>query len=186
MKALVTGATGFVGRDLVLRLNDPIVVSRHPQRARAQLNVEAIGWNPLEGPPKAEAFDGVDTVFHLAGDPVAGGRWTSAKKERIRASRVVGTRHLGEGLAALPEPPTTLISHRLLRFPGGGLARRVSCARQFVPRKGLSGMGARRSFRRSVGCSCGQHPDWYCSRPRRRCAGIYASAIQNGSWGTAR
>lgn len=112
MKALVTGATGLIGAALIQRLQAPVVLSRGVEGAKQRLGGAASVWPwqaELEAPPSA-AFDGVDTVFHLAGEPVADGRWTSEKKRRIKASRVLGTRHLVAALAALPRPPRVLVS----------------------------------------------------------------------------
>jgi uncharacterized protein (TIGR01777 family) len=113
MKALVTGATGFVGPRLLRLLDRPVVVTRNPDRARSvvgHLAERIIRWDPLEGPPPAEAFDGVDAVLHLAGESVAEGRWTAAQKNRIRDSRVVGTRHLVQGIAQAARKPAVLVS----------------------------------------------------------------------------
>jgi NAD dependent epimerase/dehydratase family enzyme len=112
MRALVTGATGFVGRRLLQSLQRPVVLSRDPERARAALGsgVEVFAWNPEAGPAPAEAFQDVDAVFHLAGEPIAGGRWTPERKARIVDSRVVGTRHLVQGLEGLSRPPAVLVS----------------------------------------------------------------------------
>jgi uncharacterized protein (TIGR01777 family) len=55
-------------------------------------------------------MEGFDAVIHLAGDPIAEGRWTTEKKRRIRDSRVPFTRRLSETLAALHKPPKVLIS----------------------------------------------------------------------------
>ena len=118
MKALVTGATGFVGRQLVGRLRDPKILTRNSERARQRLSVEAFDWDPLAGTPPASAFDGVNTVFHLAGEPVAEGRWTGAKKERIRSSRVLGTQNLVAGLAASAQRPATLVSASAIGYYG--------------------------------------------------------------------
>src|SRR6516165_8767319 len=82
MRALVTGATGFIGQHLLARLDRPIVLSRNAARARQLLEgfkVTAFDWDPVSGPPPLEVFSGVDAVFHLAGDPIAQGRWTSEK-----------------------------------------------------------------------------------------------------------
>ena len=49
-------------------------------------------------------------MFHLAGEPVAEGRWTKAKKARIRDSRVAGTKHLVERLRKLERRPEVLVS----------------------------------------------------------------------------
>jgi uncharacterized protein (TIGR01777 family) len=112
MRMLVTGATGFVGRKLVARLSRPRVLSRDAERAKKALgDVEAFSWDPLEGPPPPAALDGVEAVIHLAGEPVAEGRWNAAKKARIRDSRVTGTRNLVAGLRAMTgAKPRVLVS----------------------------------------------------------------------------
>ncbi len=120
MRALVTGATGFIGRRLLSRLDRPVVLSRDPERARIALgtDIEVVGWDLVSEPAPARAFRGVDAVFHLAGEPVAEGRWNAAKKDRIRESRVTGTRHLVDALASLAERPGTLVSASAVGFYG--------------------------------------------------------------------
>ncbi|HEX6240185.1 MAG TPA: TIGR01777 family oxidoreductase, partial [Polyangiales bacterium] len=59
-----------------------------------------------------------DVVFHLAGDPVAEGRWTHEKKRRIRDSRVLGTRNLVAGFAALRQRPSVLVSASAVGYYG--------------------------------------------------------------------
>jgi uncharacterized protein (TIGR01777 family) len=121
MKALVTGATGFVGPRLLRLLDKPIVVSRNPDRARQSIGHLAgriVRWDPLEGPPPPEAFEGIDVVYHLAGESVAGARWTATQKARIRDSRVVGTRHLVQGLAQAAAKPATLVSASAVGYYG--------------------------------------------------------------------
>jgi len=103
MEALVTGATGFIGKALCARLERPRVLSRRPGPG-------AFPWDAERGPPPAEAVEGVEVVFHLAGDPVAEGRWTAEKKRRIRDSRVLGTRNLVAALSAAKARPKVLVS----------------------------------------------------------------------------
>jgi uncharacterized protein (TIGR01777 family) len=57
-------------------------------------------------------------VFNLAGDPVASGRWTAAKKARIRDSRVLGTRNLVAALAKLEQRPRVLVSASAVGYYG--------------------------------------------------------------------
>jgi uncharacterized protein (TIGR01777 family) len=121
MNALVTGATGFIGRHLLARLERPAVLSRDAVRAEKELaafSARTFAWDSLEGPPPAEAFEGIDTLFHLAGEPVADRRWNAAKKQAIRDSRVIGTRHLVDAIERLDARPRTLVACSAVGFYG--------------------------------------------------------------------
>jgi uncharacterized protein (TIGR01777 family) len=109
MKALVTGATGLIGRHLVRRLASPRVLARDPDAARRLLgDVEAVAWES-EGEVARESMADVDVVFHLAGAPIAGGRLTEARKAAIRESRIVGTRRVVDAMHAATERPRVLV-----------------------------------------------------------------------------
>ncbi len=111
LKALITGGTGLLGGELLVNLQDPVVLSRDPARVSRKGGVgRAVRWDPEAEPAPAEALQGVDVVFNLAGEPVAEGRWTDEKKRRIRDSRVIGTRNLVAGLRALDRKPKVLVS----------------------------------------------------------------------------
>lgn len=119
MRALVTGATGFIGRRLVASLDRPVVLSRRPEVARKVLgDVRAYAWQPETGLPPAEALEGVEAVFNFAGESVAGGRWSAERKNRIRASRVGGTRNLVAGLEAQKIRPRVLVSASAVGYYG--------------------------------------------------------------------
>jgi uncharacterized protein (TIGR01777 family) len=60
----------------------------------------------------------LDAVIHLAGEPIAEGRWTEEKKRRIRESRVQGTRVLSEALAGLKHKPSVLLSASAIGYYG--------------------------------------------------------------------
>jgi len=120
MQAVVTGATGLIGRALMRKLGPRVaVLSRDDGRAqRLLVGAKPHRWAPEGGPAPVEALRGADVVFNLAGEPAADGRWTAGKKRRIRDSRVVGTRHLVEGLAALDERPQVLVSASAVGYYG--------------------------------------------------------------------
>jgi uncharacterized protein (TIGR01777 family) len=127
MRVLMTGGTGViggaVGKRLVASGHELVILTRNPERAKAGSPMLAAArcfrWNPEEAPPPSEAFAGVDAVIHLAGEPVAAGRWTEEQKRRIRDSRVLGTRHLIEGMAAVKEAkPLQLIAASAVGFYG--------------------------------------------------------------------
>lgn len=121
MRVLVTGATGFVGKRLLTKLHQPVLLSRNPRQAEKTFSgcgIQAFAWDPENQPAPADAFAGIDAVIHLAGEPVAEGRWTAAKKVRMRESRVVGTRNLVQTLVQLPVKPKVLISASAVGYYG--------------------------------------------------------------------
>ena len=89
-----------------------VAVSRDAGRARGVLGseVEVFPTAPDEGGGWARALDGCDAVVHLAGESIAGGRWTETKKARIRSSRVDLTRSLVAAMAKQERPPAVLVS----------------------------------------------------------------------------
>jgi uncharacterized protein (TIGR01777 family) len=56
-------------------------------------------------------------VIHLAGEPIAQ-RWTSARREAIRESRVRGTELLARAIAALDRKPRVLLSGSAVGYYG--------------------------------------------------------------------
>ncbi len=122
MRMLITGATGFVGDRLLERLpGEFVVLSRNAERAKKQLARPAAAvysWNATEEEPPAAAFEGVEAVIHLAGEPVAEGRWTEEKKRRLMESRRLGTRHLVAAIGKLAEKPRVLVSASAVGYYG--------------------------------------------------------------------
>lgn len=117
---LISGASGLVGAHLARALADrgdrPQGYSRNPSRLSAPIE-QGFAWEPERGAPPAASFAQADAVVHLAGETVQG-RWTAAKKARIKDSRVVGTRNLVAGLASAERRPKVLICASAIGYYG--------------------------------------------------------------------
>ena len=84
--------------------------------------------------------------MNLAGESIAARRWTGSVKERIRRSRVDGTRLLAETLGRLDAaaPGARLgVRRRVLRPPGRRAAHRGEPSGLGLPRRGLPRVGSR-------------------------------------------
>ena len=116
MRVAVTGATGTIGSALVRELkgrgDEVVALSRNPETAREKLgeDISSVRWgNPSAEPAPADAISGCDAVVHLLGEPVDQ-RWSDEAKERIRGSRVFGTRYLVAALREASPRPKVLVS----------------------------------------------------------------------------
>ena len=112
MRVTVTGATGRIGRRLVAALKDRgdevTALSRDPDKAGAQLGVEAFAWNLKEDAAPKEALAGRDAIVHLAGEDV-GQRWSKQVKAEILDSRERGTRNLVHTIFDTKPRPKALV-----------------------------------------------------------------------------
>ena len=113
----MSGATGLIGGALAARLkregHDVVSLVRRPVSA----GEPAIVWDPARGTIDRDALAGCDAVVNLAGESVFG-RWTTAKKRRIRESRVAGTRLVSEAIAGLARPPRILLAASAVGYYG--------------------------------------------------------------------
>lgn len=115
----VSGASGLVGSALSREIFDRSWKMRRLVRGNAKgLPGANIPWNPESGLVNFTGFSGVDAVVHLAGENIATGKWTPAKKLRIRDSRVVSTHRLCKSLAAMPNPPRVLVCASAIGYYG--------------------------------------------------------------------
>ena len=107
MRVLVTGGTGFIGRALVEKLT----TAGHEVRLLTRRDLPA----PDQPLPMA-ILAGVDAVVNMAGESIAGGRWTESYKQKIRDSRIILTKKLAAACVVAATGNTA--AHRsLLIFP---------------------------------------------------------------------
>lgn len=117
MRVAITGSTGLLGEHLVDSLRSDGHTVHRVVRDRARVTGGDIYWSVDDQEIDAAAFEGIDGVVHLAGEPL-GTRWTPAVKQRILASRRDGTRLLAEALASLDDPPDVLVSASGVHYYG--------------------------------------------------------------------
>jgi uncharacterized protein (TIGR01777 family) len=126
VRVAITGSTGLIGTALAESLRgggaDVTRLVRRPPSGDAELR-----WNPAasDGGLDPAALSGFDAVVHLSGAPVAGGRWTPARKRLLRSSRIGSTSALVRAMLSAAEPPRVLLSGSAIGWYGDTGARAV-------------------------------------------------------------
>jgi uncharacterized protein (TIGR01777 family) len=115
LKIIVTGATGLVGSALCAFLSTAGHTVLKVSRKRSG---SEILWNPESGEIEAEKFIGADCVIHLAGEGIAERRWSTEQKERIRSSRINGTKLIVDTIKKMPAPPKVFIAASAIGYYG--------------------------------------------------------------------
>jgi len=118
MNIVVSGSSGLIGSALVPELGAAKHnVKRLVRRALRGREAEA-HWDPAAGSLDPKLLEGCDAVVHLGGENIAAGRWTAAKKRRIRDSRVRSTKVLSEAMARLSRAPKVLVCASAIGYYG--------------------------------------------------------------------
>jgi uncharacterized protein (TIGR01777 family) len=123
MRVFVAGATGFIGRALVPVLqregHSLVVWARSAARARSRLgaDVEVVDAGADLG-ALSTVLERCDAVVNLAGEPIMGGRWTTARRRVLYESRVGVANRLVQALAAASRRPRVLVSGSAVGYYG--------------------------------------------------------------------
>ena len=119
MRVAITGSSGLIGTAMADHLRgtgtEVISLVRRPPATAGEVR-----WDPAadDGGLGWSELGHLDAVVHLSGAPVAGGRWTAARKQVLRASRIDSTAALVRGLLAADAPPRTLLAGSAIGWYG--------------------------------------------------------------------
>lgn len=117
MKVLISGSSGLVGTSL----KNKLVNSGHEVHSLVRSDShkpQTVYWNIEQNLIEKNLLEGFDVVIHLAGESIASGRWTETVKNKIKNSRVKGTRLLCEALADCKNPPQHVITASAIGYYG--------------------------------------------------------------------
>jgi uncharacterized protein len=118
MRVLISGASGLVGSALREALRREGHAAGRLARPGAALATGDVRWDPEGAGLDTAAAEGADAIVHLAGASIAKGRWSAARKQVLRTSRVDATRNLVEGMARMKTPPRILAAASAVGYYG--------------------------------------------------------------------
>jgi uncharacterized protein (TIGR01777 family) len=117
MTLLIAGGSGFLGTALTTALRAAghrvMILTRRPRRdgdVQWFARPNDITWR--------HAIERSDAVINLAGESIAGQRWTEDRKRAIRGSRIAATSALVAAVKAAARPPGVFISSSAVGFYG--------------------------------------------------------------------
>ncbi len=116
MKVAVTGSSGLIGSSLISFLSEKDIT--FSKILRENPKEDEISWKPEDGDWNSAFDEGIDGIVHLAGENIASGKWTKKKKEKIRSSRIEGTKRLCEHILKLPTTPSVLVCASAIGYYG--------------------------------------------------------------------
>lgn len=121
MKAVLAGATGFIGRQIVRRMRSAghqvVVLTRRPTTSLND-GVTAVSWDGRMMGDWIRSIDQSDIIVNLTGESLAAKRWTEEQKQILELSRVESTRILVEAMGKMTSKPAALINASAVGYYG--------------------------------------------------------------------
>ncbi|NLT49904.1 MAG: TIGR01777 family protein [Ignavibacteria bacterium] len=114
-RIILTGATGFIGKNLARVLNDYnyslVIISRNAEKAKSVISFGEIfiNWNDIFKPGSITQLENVESIIHLAGENIFARRWNEKHKKRIYESRIDSTKIIVELISKLKKKPESFI-----------------------------------------------------------------------------
>lgn len=120
MRIGISGGTGLIGSKLTKELLDRnhevhvFTRSKNPNRISDSNLLKYISTNSIQ----AKDLENLDVIFNLAGENIAGVRWTKLAKEEFYKSRVGHTKNLVDAINACKNPPSIFINASAIGYYG--------------------------------------------------------------------
>ena len=124
MKILVSGATGFIGRELIRELvrlrHNVIVLSRkaHIEFGIENVFVQSVWWDGIKIDHTKFNTNNIDVIINLSGESIASKRWSKKQKIKIIDSRVKSTKALIDFISKIENKPKLLINASAIGYYG--------------------------------------------------------------------
>ncbi|HEX3556367.1 MAG TPA: TIGR01777 family oxidoreductase [Thermoanaerobaculia bacterium] len=123
MRVVITGGSGLIGSAVAREMggagHEVVVLTRDLSKVKAlPPNTRAMEWDGRTGDGWASLLDGDTGIVHLAGESIAGGRWTESRKRRIRTSRVEPGAAVLAAIRQAKERPRALLQGSAVGFYG--------------------------------------------------------------------
>lgn len=133
MRVIITGASGLIGRKVAKRFMEDgvevIAICRNPNRMRELINDSRIFCQAWPGPGDDlwdYWFSEPCVLLNLAGENIASGYWTNARKEKILESRLQTTDHLVNAMRQAKSKPLLFASASAAGFYGNRKGERMT------------------------------------------------------------
>lgn len=121
-KIIITGGTGLIGRALTKALtargDEVVILTRQPEKHAPQPGITYAGWDPAREWIDPQVWSQATAIIHLAGAGVADKRWTKARKQEIRDSRVQGGETIVRALSGQGHQVQVVISSSAIGWYG--------------------------------------------------------------------
>lgn len=125
-RIIIAGGTGLIGRALAALLTasgtEVVLLSRSAASGAADSALPAgarlAAWDGKSAEGWLDLASGAAAIVNLAGESIAGGRWTEARKKRIATSRRQATAAVVEAIAHARIAPRTLLQASAVGYYG--------------------------------------------------------------------
>ena len=122
-RVIISGAGGFIGRALCRAIHDDyeiIALSRDAPRAAGAIGewAKVIEWDARTAGTWAREVEGAHAIINLAGESLAGGRWTQTRRASIVQSRTNSASAIVEAVSGAKVKPAVVIQASGVGFYG--------------------------------------------------------------------